>query len=1359
VGGARTELCGAPSVTIEGVIHAVQPPVSVPPGSLIAGRYAVEYRLGKGGMGSVYAVRDLSTGRRLALKCLMRNAAAEDGPERALFQREFHTLAHLRHPCVINVHDYGVAEGRPFYTMELLDGSDLRELAPLPWPKACSLLRDVASSLALLHSRRVLHRDLSPRNVRCTADGRAKLIDFGTMAPMGVARDVAGTAPYIAPEALHGQSIDARTDLYSLGALAYWMLTGYNAYPARDIGDLSELWTHAVPLPSVLAGPLPEPLDALIMSLLSLDPRGRPSHVTEVIERLSAIAGLEAIEQREVASAYLSTPTLVGHEDELSNFHSRLVRAFRGRGSSVLIRGPAGLGRSRLLQAHVLEAKLCGMCVLTADAEHAAIGELGVARQLLHQLIKTAPDLALDTFRSQAGVLGPLFPELLAKLDAPPPPAPAGHKRDRPARLMHAIRSWLLAVSEQRALMLAIDDLDHADEWSVVCLTMLAGDARVEHLVLAASVEDETKESALEVLAAESAAIDLAPLGADQSRSLLRSVFGDVAHLRATSDWIYAVAQGSPRTTIELAQYLIDHGIARHERGSWNLPESLREQALPASIEQALGEQVARLSAGARALAEALALVTEYGHLDLDELIALSDCDDADLTYRALSELIAARVVVAAGSIHALRQRTLYAVLHRNLDEGRRRALHLRLSDLYWRRPEGGSALLAAYHRYLAEDLDGCLALLAQEVVHEGAFARTPEAIAMFEACLAFGEAVPLAPSRLFPLRKTLLQLSSTADPTLIRYAEPTLAQLCHDSGRIYLERFRSDPDPLQRIRHCLREARQAYEQTAAPRRGLEPAEATYELAMCALTLTETYSVRNDLEGLASLPGLLEPFVPHSPVFELLHELCLHAHATALGRSGAAAQTRTLSRLELPLPGLDPAAQQAIRCAFLYWIGMDEAALGKPAALERALILEQFPRYAPLGAQIRAIGHLFLGDEVEAESWQRRRELLSLQTPFTAVTGARGIFYEGLGAYLCGSALGMRSALAAATKLAARFPGWQQEVRELRGLFELLRGELNQALSLLDEPDSAARVQALLAAGELTAARQVADEAFAGGAPRRDQPLHSLRLIAARALAWSATGAAERASEMLDLEIARAEDAGISGMLLCGLYEARARVAIELDDRATFRKYQRRLGAIYGRGASGLRARYEQLGHSARRAMMSVPPLVSTSTRAPRFDLESLYDPGQTRDERLQHALLLLARRAKSSYAFLYAAEPAGLRIAASVGVEPAPDGLDDMLGFYLNAELETNQAATARRSPAMAAGLPVDMVAWINDGQHVYYPLLLSCVKDQRRVVMAVAALALESQRDPQIPGELTSRISRALLETGDLIGLPAPV
>ena len=197
----------------------------------------------------------------------------------------------------------------------------------------------------------MLHRDLTPRNVRCTRDGHAKLIDFGTMAPMGVAKDVAGTPPYMAPEAVHGQTLDARTDLYALGALAYWTLTGRDAYPARDARELRQLWPHPILPPSATAGERAR--SARCAGDVAARPRstGAAAHVAEVIERLTAIASLEPVDQREMARAYLISPTLVGHADTVASFHKRLVRASRGRGSALLIRGAAGLGRSRLLQA------------------------------------------------------------------------------------------------------------------------------------------------------------------------------------------------------------------------------------------------------------------------------------------------------------------------------------------------------------------------------------------------------------------------------------------------------------------------------------------------------------------------------------------------------------------------------------------------------------------------------------------------------------------------------------------------------------------------------------------------------------------------------------------------------------------------------------------------------------------------------------------------------------------------------------------------------------------------------------------------------------------------------------------------
>src|SRR4029079_4218527 len=109
---------------------------------------------------------------------------------------------------------YGVESDGAYYTMELLDGADLREGGNLTWQEVCAVLCDVASSLALVHSRGLVHRDVSPPNVRRTGDGRAKLFDFGAMAPMGVSHEIVGTPLCVPPESLQLQALDGRADLY-----------------------------------------------------------------------------------------------------------------------------------------------------------------------------------------------------------------------------------------------------------------------------------------------------------------------------------------------------------------------------------------------------------------------------------------------------------------------------------------------------------------------------------------------------------------------------------------------------------------------------------------------------------------------------------------------------------------------------------------------------------------------------------------------------------------------------------------------------------------------------------------------------------------------------------------------------------------------------------------------------------------------------------------------------------------------------------------------------------------------------------------------------------------------------------------
>src|SRR6185295_16567221 len=135
-------------------------------------------------------------------------------------------------------------------------------------------------------------------------------IGFGTLVALGPQRRIAGTPSFVPPEAVYFQPLDARCDLYALGALAYFLLTKRNAYPAREIAELRERWQRRPEPPETLRPEVPRALSDLVMALLSLDARGRPASAAEVVERLTAIADLPRDDERHLAQSFLISPTL-----------------------------------------------------------------------------------------------------------------------------------------------------------------------------------------------------------------------------------------------------------------------------------------------------------------------------------------------------------------------------------------------------------------------------------------------------------------------------------------------------------------------------------------------------------------------------------------------------------------------------------------------------------------------------------------------------------------------------------------------------------------------------------------------------------------------------------------------------------------------------------------------------------------------------------------------------------------------------------------------------------------------------------------------------------------------------------------
>jgi serine/threonine protein kinase len=228
-------------------------PQSIAPGTKI-GPYEILEWLGAGGMGVVYRARDSRLGRDVAIKLIPESLAIDAGRLRR-FEQEARAAGQLNHPNIVAVHDIGTHAGAPYSVAELLEGESLRgrlEGGALPARKAVDYARQAAVGLAAAHDKGIVHRDVKPDNLFITADGRIKILDFG-IAKLITPNDdearhtgrltetadgmVVGTAGYMSPEQVRGEAVDARSDIFSVGAVLHEMLTGRPAFTRATVAD------------------------------------------------------------------------------------------------------------------------------------------------------------------------------------------------------------------------------------------------------------------------------------------------------------------------------------------------------------------------------------------------------------------------------------------------------------------------------------------------------------------------------------------------------------------------------------------------------------------------------------------------------------------------------------------------------------------------------------------------------------------------------------------------------------------------------------------------------------------------------------------------------------------------------------------------------------------------------------------------------------------------------------------------------------------------------------------------------------------------------------------------------------------
>jgi len=333
------------------------------PTSFASGRYQVKKFLGEGGKKKVYLVHDTLLDRDVAF-ALIKTEKLDDAA-RTRVTREARAMGRLGdHPNIVAIYDMGDYEGQPYIVLPVMPGGDIEGLIEkasehhLPIEQAVGIAKAVCRGLEFAHSKGIIHRDIKPGNVWLSADGTAKIGDFGLVLAVDLSRltqsgMMVGTVTYMPPEQAMGGKVTTKADLYSLGAMLYEMVTGRPPFVGDDSIAIIGQHINTPPVsPTWHRADLPPALETLILQLLEKDPEKRPESAAVVLQ------ALEAIEAGKIKEPSREAPTenplyrrvFVGREPELKQLQSAFDGAISGQGTLMMVTGEPGIGKTALCE-------------------------------------------------------------------------------------------------------------------------------------------------------------------------------------------------------------------------------------------------------------------------------------------------------------------------------------------------------------------------------------------------------------------------------------------------------------------------------------------------------------------------------------------------------------------------------------------------------------------------------------------------------------------------------------------------------------------------------------------------------------------------------------------------------------------------------------------------------------------------------------------------------------------------------------------------------------------------------------------------------------------------------------------------
>jgi len=722
--------CGAPLTAASVPGTTVGSPLTQPT-AFCDGRYRVVRFLGEGGKKRVFLAHDTKLDRDVAFALIKTDGLNAEGEAR--IRREAQAMGKLGDdPHIVPVYDIGEEGGQPYLVTQLMGGGDVEGLIEkasdhrVPLEVALRIADQVCQALEHAHAKGIVHRDLKPGNVWLTADGTAKLGDFGLAVALDRSRltqagMMVGTVSYMPPEQAIGGEVTPRSDLYSLGAMLYEMASGRPPFVGDESVAIITQHLNTPPVaPSWHVPDLPSGLEALMLRLLEKDPSRRPSSASEVRSALSGVAASasgrstggpehaldEAVEKPFADPLY--GRTFVGREQELRQLQGAFDAALSGQGSLAMVVGEPGIGKTSLCEQLATYVAVRGGRALVGhcyEEGSLSLPYLPFVEAMRSYVLAREPDDLRKDLGSGAAEVARLISEIRDRLQVEL--RPAGDPEDDRWRLLQAVSGFLHNASTVQPLLLVLEDLHDADRGTIELLLHVSRNLQGARLLIVGSYRDvEVDRShplsgALAELRRSGSflRVPLRGLTVDEVQRMMSIVRGqDVSWSRA--ELIHRQTEGNPLFVQEVLRYLVEAGIVVREGGRYLLTDS--EAGIPEGLRDVVGKRLSRLTEKTNQVLSVAAVIGREFRLDLLQRVA--GLPEEEL-FSALEEATERAVVEqrqAVGSVgfrftHAFFRQTLYEEIF----VPRRIRLHQQvgkaLEEIYGRRLEEHAAELAEH--------------------------------------------------------------------------------------------------------------------------------------------------------------------------------------------------------------------------------------------------------------------------------------------------------------------------------------------------------------------------------------------------------------------------------------------------------------------------------------------------------------------------------------------------------------------------------------------------------------------------------------------------------------------------------------